>query len=125
MEPSLATAYRLAEQAGSELDRGTTDRAIELSQRAIKLNERAFPAYLVLARANVAEGLSGEARNVLARAAEQQPDPVWLAEIVAQNGATWEAEGKPEAAIAAYRRALAIYPANQTAREALARLVPR
>ena len=65
------------------------------------------------------------ARQDLERAEALEPAAPWLAETVAIYGATYEIEGRPDAALAAYRRALRIYPANRTSKEALRRLTGR
>jgi len=117
-----ASALQLAERARGELDRGTTDRAVDLLERAIRIAPRSVPPYVLLARVDLADGQPERARGHLSRAAALSPDPVWLAEIVALNGVSYEAEGNNDAAIAAYTHALQIFPANRTAGEALGRL---
>jgi tetratricopeptide (TPR) repeat protein len=119
---STARALETAERAQIELQRGTTDRAIELADEALRLSPVTVPAWVVRARALLAEGSPSLARADLEHAATLSPNPAWMAEIVALTGATHEAEGRQEAALAAYRRAVVIFPANQTARQGLRRL---
>ena len=117
-----ARALETSERARIELQSGTTARAIELSDDAIRLSPRTIPAYVVRARAHLAEGETDLARADLDQAAKQSPDRAWLAEIVAVTGATYEADGKKEEALAAYSRAVLIFPGNKTARAGLRRL---
>jgi predicted negative regulator of RcsB-dependent stress response len=119
---SVAAALRLAEQARLELDKGTTDKAVDLLEQAIKTAPRCVPPYVILARAEIAEGQIDRARTHLGRAAGLSPDPAWRAEIIALNGVINESSDKPEAAIASYNLALQVFPKNRTAREGLARL---
>jgi hypothetical protein len=117
-----ARALETAERARVELQSGTTERAIELADEALRISPATVPAWVVRARALLAEGSPELARGDLDHAATLDPDAAWMAEIVALTGATYEAEGKKEGALAAYRRAVVIFPANQTARDGLRRL---
>src|SRR5581483_1220038 len=120
-EPT-ARALEAADRARVELESGTTGRAIDLADEALRISPNSVPAWVVRARALLAEGSPGLARSDLDHAATLSPDPAWMAEIVALQGATLEAEGKNEAALAAYRRAVVTFPANRTARDGLRRL---
>lgn len=117
-----ARALETAERARIELQSGTTAHAIELSDDAIRISPRTIPAYVVRARAHLAEGETDLARADLAQASKLSPDRAWLAEIVAVTGTTYEADGKKEEALAAYGRAVLIFPGNKTARAGLRRL---
>ncbi|MBM4266691.1 MAG: tetratricopeptide repeat protein [Deltaproteobacteria bacterium] len=121
---SEAMALRLAQRAREELDGGTTTQAIELLDEAIKDSPATIPPYVIRAQAYLAEGSIDRARADLEKAARRDPSAPWLAEVVALNGELLEIEGNQDGAIAAYRRALRISSANQTAREALRRLAP-
>jgi hypothetical protein len=118
---TTARSLETAERARIELQHGTTGRAIELADEALRLAPTA-PALVVRARALLAEGSPELARADLDRAAKLSPNPAWRAEIVAVTGATREAEGNLDAALTAYRQAVVIFPANQTARDGLRRL---
>jgi Tfp pilus assembly protein PilF len=120
--PSMANAIETAERGRRELDSGTTDRAIELLDESIRLAPQLGPAYVLRAKAHLAEGASASARADLDRAAKLSPDPVWMAEIIAVGGAVYEVQGNSDAAVGAYRRALGVYPGNATAQAALRRL---
>ncbi|HYC21903.1 MAG TPA: tetratricopeptide repeat protein [Candidatus Bathyarchaeia archaeon] len=119
---TTAEALRLAEKARLELDKGTTDKAIELLEQAIQAAPRCVPPYVILARAEIAEGQLDRARTHLGRAAGLSPEPVWRAEIIALNGVINESSDKTDAAVASYNLALQVFPGNRTAREGLARL---
>jgi tetratricopeptide (TPR) repeat protein len=121
--PAEAQALRFAEKAREEVERGTTERAIELLDAAIRSSPQSVPPYVVRAQVLLAEGSLEQARADLEKAAGLEPGWAWLAEIVALRGAVYEVEGDRDAALASYRRALRISSANQTARESLARLV--
>ena len=118
----MAKALRLAEQARNELKQGTSAKAMDLLDEAIKTAPRCIPAYVLLARAEIAEGELDRARTQLGRAAELSPEPVWRAEIIALNAAIYEENGQTEKATTEYNRALRVFPGNRTARDALARL---
>lgn len=120
--PDVSEALKLTEQARQELERGTTDNAVMLCERAIGVNPRLVQPYVILARAYLAEGQAQPARAQLDKALALSPEPAWLAEIIALNGSRNEVLGRKDAALAEYRRALGIYPNNQTARTGLARL---
>ena len=122
---AMTQAIQTAERGRKELDGGTTDRAIELLDESIHTAPQFAPAYVLRARAQLAEGASASARADLDRAAKLSPEPVWMAEIIAVNGAVYEAQGNTDAAVAAYRRALTIYPGNAAAQAALKRLGTR
>jgi Flp pilus assembly protein TadD len=119
---NVVSALQMGDLARRELEAGTTVRAFELLDAAIQMAPERMELYVVRAQAHLAEGSSEPARADLQRAAELQPDAAWLAEIIADNGAADEIEGRPDRALVAYRRALRLYPANQTARAALQRL---
>ena len=117
-----ASSLKLADRARSELDGGTTEKAFELLDAAIEGSPKLAPPYVLRARAFLAEGNAEAAREDLDKAAALPAPTAWVGETAAVRGAVFEAEGNRTEAIAAYRRALRIYPANQTAREALKRL---
>lgn len=117
-----ASSLKLADRARAELDGGTTDSAFELLDTAIEASPKLAPPYVLRARAFLAEGNTDAARADLDKAAALPAPTAWVAETAALRGAVFEAEGNRTEAIAAYRRALRISPANQTAREALKRL---
>jgi hypothetical protein len=118
----LARSMEAAERARIELQSGTTGRAIELADEAIRLSPTSVAPWVVRARALLAEGSVELARADLEHAQTLSPDASWMAEIVAMSGATYEAEGRTDLALASYRRAVVIFPANQTARDGLRRL---
>jgi Tfp pilus assembly protein PilF len=120
-----AAAMRLVDRGRAELEAGTTDNALDLLDEAIRLDPGCVPAYIARAQASLLVGATRGARIDLDRAAAQQPRGPWLAEVVAVEGEVYETEGRNDAAIAAYRRALVIHPANRTARKALSRLLAR
>lgn len=122
--PREEAALSMGDRAQAELNAGTTVRAFELLDVAIGMEPELMPLYVVRAHAFLAEGAPYLARADLERAAELHPDAAWLAEIIAVNGAAYELEGRTDVALVAYRRALRIFSANQTAREALQRLAP-
>jgi len=117
-----ASSLKLADRARAELDVGTTDEAFELLDTAIEASPRLAPPYVLRARAFLAEGNTQAAREDLDKAAALPAPTAWVAETAALRGAVFEAEGNRTEAIAAYRRALRISPANATAKEALKRL---
>lgn len=117
-----AASLKLAERARQELDGGTTEEAFELLDTAIENSPRLAPAYVLRARAYLAQGATAQARSDLDKAASLPAPTAWVAEAAAVRGTMFELEGNRNEAIAAYRRALRIYPANQTARDALKRL---
>lgn len=120
--PRKAKSLELAEHARTELQSGTTESAIELANQALASWPTSVPAYVIRARAYLAEGSTPLARADLERAAKLSPEPAWSAEIVALTGVVQESDGHRDAAIVAYKRAVVLFPANQTAREALRRL---
>jgi hypothetical protein len=120
--PRIADALRLGDRARRELEAGTTVRAFELLDTAIDMEPDVMELYVIRAHAFLAEGSASQARGDLERAVSLRPDRAWLAEIIAVNGACYEVEGRVDAALAAYRRALRLHSANSTAREALQRL---
>jgi hypothetical protein len=120
--PRIAEALRMGDRARKELEAGTTVRAFELLDTALNMEPQVMELYVIRAHAFLAEGSASPARADLERAAALRPDRAWLAEIVAANGACFEVEGQTDEALASYRRALRLYPANETAREALQRL---
>jgi len=117
-----AASLKLADRARQELDGGTTEGAFELLDTAIKNSPRLAPPYVLRARAYLAEGATDPARSDLDKAASLPAPTAWVAEAAAVRGSLFEMEGNRSEALAAYRRALRIYPANRTAREALKRL---
>jgi hypothetical protein len=120
--PSLVSALQMGDLARRELEAGTTVRAFELLDTAIRMEPEVMELYVVRAQAYLAEGSTDRARADLARASELHPDAAWLAEIIAATGAAFEIDGRIDAALVAYRRALRVYSANQSARDALRRL---
>lgn len=120
--PRIADALRMGDRARRELERGTTVQAFELLDMAIDMEPGVMELYVVRAHAFLAEGSAPQARADLQRAAALHPDRAWVAEIVAVQGACHETEGNVDAALAAYRRAVRVYPPNLTAREGLQRL---
>ncbi|MFP6665336.1 MAG: hypothetical protein VCC00_14170 [Deltaproteobacteria bacterium] len=123
--PHAAAAMRLVDRARAELQAGTTGHAFDLLDEAIRADPGCVPAYVARAQASLLVGSTGGARADLKRAAAAQPRGAWLAEVVAVGGEVYETEGRSDVAIAAYRRALVIHPANRTARKALSRLLAR
>jgi hypothetical protein len=123
--PSQAAAMRLVDRARAELEAGTAGRAFELLDEAVRADPDCVPAYLTRAQASLLVGSTGDARRDLQLAVALKPKGAWLAELVAVNGEVYEVEGDEDSAIASYRRALGIYPANRTARVALTRLLAR
>jgi tetratricopeptide (TPR) repeat protein len=118
----LVSAIQLTDAARVELERGTAEKAVDLLEQAIRISPRAVAPYVIFARADLAEGQTERARSHLGRAAALSPEPVWLAEIIALNGVSYESDGKLEAAAAAYAHALQVFPGNRTAREGADRL---
>lgn len=118
----LAESIELTERARVELESGTAEKAVDLLEQAIRISPRAVPPYVLFARADLAEGQIERARSHLERAAALSPEPVWLAEIIALSGVSYESAGNPEAAAAAYAHALQVFPGNRTAREGTERL---
>jgi len=120
--PRDAGALKLAERAREELDGGTTEKAFELLDTAIKNAPSVQPPYVLRARAYLAEGATAQARADLDKAAALPAPTPWVAEAAAVRGAMFELEGNRAEALAAYRRALRIFPGNVTARDAIKRL---
>ena len=116
---------RLVDRARAELEAGTAGRAFELLDEAVRADPDCVSAYLTRAQASLLVGSTAEARRDLQVAVALDPKGAWLAELVAVNGEVYEVEGDEDSAIASYRRALGIYPANRTARVALTRLLAR
>ena len=123
--PGQAAAMRLVDRARAELEAGTAGQAFELLDEAVRADPDCVPAYLTRAQASLLVGSPDEARRDLQAAVDLDPKGAWLAELVAVNGEVYEVEGDRDSAIASYRRALGIYPANRTARVALTRLLAR
>lgn len=115
-------ALKLAERARAELNGGTTEKAFELLDTAIETAPRLSPPYVLRARAFLAEGNTQSALADLDKAAALPAPPDWVAEAAATRGSVFEVEGNRAEAVTAYRRALRIFPGNQTAAEALKRL---
>jgi hypothetical protein len=120
--PRIAEALRMGDRARAELEAGTTVQAFELLDMAIDMEPEVMELYVIRAHAFLAEGSAAQARADLERAASLHPDRPWLAEIVAVHGSCHEVEGRVDQALAAYRRAVRVYPPNGTAREGLRRL---
>jgi Tfp pilus assembly protein PilF len=120
--PREVAALKLAERAREELDGGTTEKAFELLDTAIKNAPGLQPPYVLRAKAYLAEGATAQARADLDKAAALSAPTPWVAEAAAVRGAMFEIEGNRTEALAAYRRALRIFPGNVTARDALKRL---
>jgi tetratricopeptide (TPR) repeat protein len=119
-----AAALKLGDRARVELDSGTTDEAFQLLDTAIESAPKLQPLYVLRAKAFLAEGNADMARADLERAAALPAPTPWIAEAAAMRGAAFEVQGNKTEAIAAYRRALKIFPGNLTARDALKRLAP-
>lgn len=119
-----AAALKLGDRARVELDSGTTDEAFQLLDGAIEAAPKLQPLYVLRAKAFLAEGNADMARADLERAAALPAPTPWIAEAAAMRGAAFELQGNKTEAIAAYRRALKIFPGNLTARDALKRLAP-
>lgn len=119
-----AAALKLGDRARVELDSGTTDEAFQLLDTAIESAPKLQPLYVLRAKAFLAEGNADMARADLERAAALPAPTPWIAEAAAMRGAAFELQGNRSEAIAAYRRALKIFPGNVTAKEALKRLAP-
>ncbi|MEW6270293.1 MAG: hypothetical protein AB1689_13460, partial [Thermodesulfobacteriota bacterium] len=120
--PRDAAALKLAERAREELNEGTTENAFELLDTAIKNAPNVQPPYVLRARAYLAEGATTQARADLDKAAAISAPAPWVAEAAAVRGMMFELEGNRTEALAAYRRALRIFPGNVRARDALKRL---
>lgn len=116
------SALKLADRARAELNSGTTDKAFELLDSAIETSPKLAPPYVLRARAFLAEGNAQSARADIDKAAALPAPTAWVAETAAMRGAIFEVEGNRTEALSAYRRALRIFPGNQTANEALKRL---
>ena len=119
-----ASALKLGDRARAELDSGTTDEAFQLLDSAIESAPKLQPLYVLRAKAFLAEGNAEMARADLDRAAALPAPTAWVAEAAAMRGAAFEVQGNRSEAIAAYRRALKIFPGNLTAKDALKRLAP-
>jgi len=119
-----AAALKLGDRARTELESGTTDEAFELLDTAIESSPKLQPLYVLRARAFIAEGNAEMARADLDRAAALPAPTAWVAEAAAMRGAVFEVQGDKTEAIAAYRRALKLFPGNLTAKDALKRLDP-
>ncbi len=119
-----AAALKLGDRARVELDSGTTDEAFQLLDTAIESAPKLQPLYVLRAKAFLAEGNADMARADLERAAALPAPTPWIAEAAAMRGAAFEVQGNKTEAIAAYRRALKIFPGNLTAKDALKRLAP-
>lgn len=115
-------SLKLGDRARAELNSGTTDQAFELLDTAIQASPKVGPLYVIRARAYLAEGNTEAARTDIDKAAALPAPTAWVAETAAVRGAIFEAEGNRTEALAAYRRALRIFPGNITATEALKRL---
>lgn len=122
---SVAASMRLVDRARAELAGGTAEGAFELLDQALELDPGSVPAHVERARAAMLVGSTHGARADLEKALALQPKGAWLAEVVAVGGEVYETEGREDAAVVAYRRALVIHPPNRTAREALSRLLAR
>ncbi|MBY0279670.1 tetratricopeptide repeat protein [Candidatus Binatia bacterium] len=119
-----AAALKVGDRARVELDSGTTDEAFQLLDAAIESAPKLQPLYVLRAKAFLAEGNAEMARADLDRAAALPAPTAWVAEAAAMKGAAFEVQGNKTEAIAAYRRALKIFPGNVTAKDALKRLAP-
>lgn len=119
-----AAALKLGDRARAELDSGTTDEAFQLLDSAIESAPKLQPLYVLRAKAFLAEGNAEMARADIDRAAALPAPTAWVAEAAAMRGAAFEVQGNKSEAIAAYRRALKIFPGNLTAKDALRRLSP-
>lgn len=119
-----AAALKIGDRARVELDSGTTDEAFQLLDAAIESSPKLQPLYVLRAKAFLAEGNAEMARADLDRAAALPAPTAWVAEAAAMKGAAFEVQGNKSEAIAAYRRALKIFPGNLTAKDALKRLAP-
>jgi tetratricopeptide (TPR) repeat protein len=117
-----AGALKLAERARGELNSGTADKAFELLDTAIETAPKLSPPYVLRARAFLAEGDTGSAKADIDKASALPASTEWVAETAAVRGAIFEAEGNRTEALSAYRRALRIFPGNQTATDAMKRL---
>jgi len=117
-----AASLKIGDRARAELNSGTTDKAFELLDSAIESSPKLAPLYVLRAKAFLAEGNAEAAKADVDRAAALPAPTAWVAEVAAMRGAVFEVEGNRTEALSAYRRAVRIYPANQTANEALKRL---
>lgn len=121
--PRRAAALRLTEQARPLLVGDESARAIELLERAVAVDARAPYAYYFLAEAHADAGHWALARSFVARAQQLfAADPYWLGRVHALHGRIAEEEGRLDEARDAYTRALAAWPRNGDAANALARL---
>ncbi len=113
-------ALRLIEQGRQRLDAGDPNRAVELFERAIAVDSRVPYAYYFLAKAHAEAGHDALAYRFLDRAEQKLAnEPYWMSETYRLRGTLFAREGKASEAEAAYRRALAAWPGNRAAAEAL------
>jgi tetratricopeptide (TPR) repeat protein len=98
---------------------GKEDDAIQVFARAVNLNDGRPEAYVGLSAIYGKQRRLQEALNVLSRAEALDPG---IAQIYVNRGGIYELLGNHVGAISEYRRALAVEPANRSAREALRRL---
>lgn len=98
------------------------DQAIKSLNQALSLDPAYFKAYRQLGRAYLAKHEYRGARRALEIAIQNAPTDQQVAEVKAQIGQVYEAEGDSHAAVAAYSGALELDPNNPVAEAAIARL---
>ncbi len=115
-----ATALRLTEEARQRLGAGDPARAIELLERAVAVDARVPYPYYFLAKGHADLHHSDLALGFLARAEQKLGnDPYWKSRVEELRGRILADAGKHADAEAAFRRALAAWPDNRAASEAL------
>lgn len=115
-----ANALRLAEEGRQRLAAGEPARAIELLERAVAIDGRLPYPYYFLARAHAAAHHPDLARRFLDRAGQKLArEPYWTSRVEELRGKLLADAGRTSEAEAAYRRALAAWPENRGAAEAL------
>ena len=118
--PGRAAALRLTEEGRQRLAAGDRARAIEILERAVAVDARVPYAYFFLAKAHAEADHRALAYRFLDRAEQKLwGEPYWLSEVWRLRGTLLAADGKPDDAEAAYRRALDAWPGNRAAAEAL------
>jgi tetratricopeptide (TPR) repeat protein len=116
---SRGAALRLTEEGRRQIPSNPA-RAVELLERAITVDARVPYAYYFLAEAHAQAGQPALAYRFLDRAEQKlASEPYWMSETYRLRGTLLTAEGKDAEAEREYRRALAAWPGNRAAAEAL------
>jgi len=112
--------YRFLVDWANALDcAGKDDDAVSVFVHAILLDNKQAEAYVGLSAVYGRKHMTTEALHVLARAEANDPS---IAQIYVNRGGIYEILGNTDGAIKEFQHALALDPANRTAREALRRL---